>query len=319
MSEDQRLDQWHVLGVGAMGGLYAHRLAALGYAVTLLSRDASSSDSTSASIEAREITLVTPEKSLSRRFQQQPISAAAGIRRLLVTTKSFDVVTAITSVLGHLSDEAEVVIMANGMGYHDQVAKLIAPASVIAGTTTAGCHQPDPNTRVVAGVGETKLGWLSSPVACAPPTWFGTWAGAEWPCVWEDNINAAMINKLALNAVINPITALANVPNGELLRPKLRPTTFAAIEEVQALLRWSGQAELAADLPNTVIKVIKDTALNTSSMRSDVNAGRPTEVDAILGYLLQQLAPASGDQPRPPTPGLQESFRMLRRLAPDRG
>ena len=47
-------------------------------------------------------------------------------------------------------------------------------------------------------------------------------------------------------------------------------------------------AHAVKDLEATVFEVIRSTASNRSSMLQDVEAGRPTEIDFITGWLVEQ-------------------------------
>jgi 2-dehydropantoate 2-reductase len=99
--------------------------------------------------------------------------------------------------------------------------------------------------------------------------------------------------KLAVNAVINPCTALNDVANGALAEPPWQEQAEQATREVTQILKAAKQTLVADTLASTIDRVIADTAHNTSSMLADIRAKRPTEHEAILGYLLEQLGPAT--------------------------
>ncbi len=95
-----------------------------------------------------------------------------------------------------------------------------------------------------------------------------------------------MWRKLAVNCVINPLTALWNCPNGELRHHT--DEINAICEEVAAVIEREGYHTSADDLRYYVEQVIDSTAENISSMLQDVRAMRHTEIDYITGYLLKR-------------------------------
>jgi 2-dehydropantoate 2-reductase len=101
-----------------------------------------------------------------------------------------------------------------------------------------------------------------------------------WPSVWR---------KLVTNAAVNPTTALFGCTNAELLADvatsrvadglaaevaRVATATGVAMNEDEARGWWREMAAL--------------TGANRSSMLQDVQAGRPTEVDAICGAVQRE-------------------------------
>ena len=107
--------------------------------------------------------------------------------------------------------------------------------------------------------------------------------------------------------MINPLTALHGVTNGELLQPPLVAITENVIEEVQSVLVCADATEIASALPAQVRAVCDSTAANHSSMRVDLEGGTQTEIDAIVGWLLSSLTPHP-----PATPLLSELYNAVR-------
>jgi len=60
--------------------------------------------------------------------------------------------------------------------------------------------------------------------------------------------------------------------------------------ETQDVMARVGIAPLGQGLLQTVVRILQQTALNKSSMLQDCEAGRPTEVAAINGYIIEQGA-----------------------------
>ena len=289
-------ERWHVLGVGAIGGLFACRLQLGGANVTLLDRDDAQ--------PTRELILKGEQE---RRFEFPQQSLAVGqqpIEHLLVCTKAWAVEQAIEAVVPRLSATSVVVVLCNGMGLAEAVAPLIGAAQLVVGSTTSGCRRSGKGELIVSGEGRTQLGTLDASPA---PTCLSPWRQGVPDFEWETDIRSVLLAKVALNAVINPLTALHGVTNGELLEPPLQAITEDVIEEVQSVLCAADATEIASALPAQVRAVCDSTAANHSSMRVDLESGKRTEIDAIVGWLLSSLTPNA-----PATPVLSELYDAVR-------
>jgi 2-dehydropantoate 2-reductase len=274
------MSQWHVLGAGAIGSLFACRLQDAGMQVTLLSRHDPS--------PLRQLTLAT-EPPQTYEVSQQLVSADPGdtadISHLLVCTKAWAVPDALAAIAPRLNRDSTVVLLCNGMGLAELALPLINGASLILSSTTAGCRLTPDNTLIPAGAGRTDLGGYQGAVAA--PAWLAQWQVGVPDCYWQTNIHDTLLAKVALNAVINPLTAVHCVENGALMLEPLKHKTAQLVSEVQGLLRAGEAVQIAAELPDRVATVCRQTARNHSSMRVDMEMGRRTEIEAIVGWLLK--------------------------------
>ena len=100
----------HVLGPGALGGLFAFRLQALGFQVSLVARNPVS--------HQQELTLLTSDSEETIRFSIQGPDAQESISLLWVTTKSYATLEAVTRLRHRFTAETLIVTLGNGMGYH---------------------------------------------------------------------------------------------------------------------------------------------------------------------------------------------------------
>ena len=97
--------------------------------------------------------------------------------------------------------------------------------------------------------------------------------------------------KLIVNAAINPVSALWDVPNGTVMtRPELRQVAAAAAREAESVARAKGIALLFPDAAAEVADVSMRTRDNISSMLQDIRGGKRTEIDAINGAVLREGA-----------------------------
>jgi 2-dehydropantoate 2-reductase len=108
---------------------------------------------------------------------------------------------------------------------------------------------------------------------------------AGLPTAVTGDIDRFIWQKVAVNAAINGLTAVAGVPNGTLMtRTSLFEASAALVDEAATVASAHGY-DLAA-IQRILQDTIAATAANRSSMLQDVDAGRRTEVDAIYGSLI---------------------------------
>jgi ketopantoate reductase len=122
--------------------------------VTLLDRGDHGSDSMPADLTIN----LSGDVVGSHTFPSQKISEAQEIEHLLVCTKSWAIGPAIASVAHRLSQDSTVVIMCNGMGHAELIEHHLNGATLVLGSTTAGCRLTAAGTRQISGSGATYLG-----------------------------------------------------------------------------------------------------------------------------------------------------------------
>lgn len=201
---------------------------------------------------------------------------------LVVTLKAWQVSGAVKALAERLPATSPVLLIHNGMGTIEELKNLAQP--LLMGVTTHAARREGHLIIHVAG-GVTHIGPASScrqdynPLAkvlhCALPD-----------VAWHEDISAASWKKLAVNCVINPLTALYDCPNGEL---RQRPDEIREIcEEVAQVMVSEGLHTSAESLFFYVEQVMESTAQNISSMLQDIRQQRHTEIDYITGYLLRR-------------------------------
>lgn len=273
---------WHVLGAGAIGGLFASLLQEAGTPCTLLLREGDPD----LAVGTAAITLRRGEQLLSYQFDVSASADSDPISHLLVCTKAQDIVAAIAGVAHRLAPGSVVVLLANGLGYQQQVQTRWPQLDCCSGSTTEGAFREGRRTICHAGHGGTLVG---QPGRSTAPDWFTTWLALSSQCEWSADIDTVLWRKLAINCVINPLTALHRCRNGDLAeRPELAALVMEVCAEVRAIGIAAGQAPAVSDLPAQVMAIIQATANNRSSMLQDVLARRDTEIDYLTGYLLEQ-------------------------------
>ncbi|MDA7809808.1 2-dehydropantoate 2-reductase [bacterium] len=294
---------WHICGVGAIGSLWASALTHRGFRVTLLLKDAAQLAQYQAAggirvSEDEDLSFVKAEALVpSNRLDTK-------IKHLLVCCKSYATIEAILPWRQHLADDAQIVLLQNGMGSAQALQRALPKANIYCATSTDGAWRKGPFDVVRAGKGETLIGSFSDHLHEAEiPNAMQTLLQMshvsadgkdQLPTLniaWHTDIRTPMWHKLAINSVINALTAIYQCANGELINhPQGRPRLQQLCIETQDVMARLGIAPMGQGLLKTALRILQQTALNKSSMLQDCQAGRPTEVEAINHYIIEQGA-----------------------------
>ncbi|MBU2978060.1 2-dehydropantoate 2-reductase [Alteromonas sp. C1M14] len=234
---------------------------------------------------------------------------------LIVPVKYYQLASAIEQWRHLLCPDTPVVLLQNGMGGHEVLTSLLPDNPLYLATTSHGALKVSAQEVKHTGMGETKLGVIA-PVhgtsneqallnnrvtaqinACLPPV------------LWQQNIQAALWEKLAINLVINPLTAIDDVTNGALKHPHYQRQIHNICSETAMVMTACGFPTDTQSLVARVRKVIAQTANNYSSMHQDIHHGRQSEIEGISGFLVRQAKKTGIDVPI--NTGLYQKIRAL--------
>ena len=211
--------------------------------------------------------------------------------KVLVPLKAYDVVDAVRSLLPKLSDQAQIVLCHNGMGTLDAVRQLLGPRQGLwFASTTHGAYKPHALHLRHTGFGSTMLAPCNNAAKNCRWNLCKELSQALSPLTLVDDITPYLWRKLAINTVINPLTALHNCRNGELNKAEFQIQIKNLLAEFVLVANACGQNFTEDQLYQQLQQVQTTTAQNFSSMQQDVSSGRRTELGAITGYLLKEAA-----------------------------
>ncbi|WP_394135633.1 ketopantoate reductase family protein [Shewanella algae] len=278
--------QLGILGIGAIGQLLAQQLAAAGLEPWLLPR--ANTPSLAEQGEKQVYTLELGDQSLQTSFLclAQDSSKLKQLDLLLVTVKAYQVEAALEPLLPKLHPDCRILLLHNGLGPHQSLAAKLNGRPLSLGTTSQGALKLSSNHIRQTGSGLTQIGDLIG--APMPEAMKTALLNAIPGSQWSDTILEALWQKLAVNAVINPLTAIHRVNNGALAAPEFEGTICAILDELLQVAKQEGIALTFDTLHARVKEVIRLTAANYSSMYQDLKHGRKTEIDYINGYLQQR-------------------------------
>ncbi len=204
---------------------------------------------------------------------------------VLVATKAYDTAAAMRR-LRRFSRTAVFLTLQNGLDNPEIIAR--TAARVIAGTTAHGVTLVGAGEVRHAGVGDTVI---------------GPWKGVRHEDVVllrdvfeeagirtriSEDVRRELWSKLIVNASINPLAALAGVPNGRLVQDKgLQALLESVCRETTEVARAGGIPLDPDELVRRTRLVARRTAANRASMLQDLDHHRRTEIDAITGAVLR--------------------------------
>lgn len=181
------------------------------------------------------------------------------------------------------------ITIQNGLGNYEALRDVVGTERSAVGVIYVGARLDDSGALHATGAGRAELGRA---VGAAPREALERLASLlreggmtvdvvddPWPAVWR---------KVVTNAAVNPTTALLRQLNAELLGDPLSSRLADRLaREVARVASASGVAIAEDDAVRWWRDMARLTGANRSSMLQDVEAGRPTEVDAICGAVFR--------------------------------
>lgn len=307
-----------------MGSLIAHELA-LGRNLvpTLLMKSKKSLDvytnngsaiTVSRPLQADSITSTVPVK--AHFAMEGKIPGDEPIKNLIVATKTYSTADALLKYIPHIDRDTNIVFLQNGMGVVPQVRRLFWPnpadaPKVFHAISTHGAFKTSPNVVHHVGLGNLLISRIpNDDESMVRETLSNSYLETpeiiqalieakhlEALCVPYPQFILKQMEKLVVNACINPLTTALDCLNGDLLYAKnIVPTMNKVISEcVECFKKEFDVFNVAPEagvvlsrdrLLLTVLSVCRSTAKNSSSMREDMHRLNTTEIDSINGYIV---------------------------------
>ena len=270
-----------IVGQGAIGGLIGFKCHQLGFDYQHLVKTQQQQ-----SFKVTDISGV----SYCLTANTSPITEPNQFDLLILPVKAYQVLPVLAQLHAFIKPKHIIVLLHNGMGTIDQVRNAFPNNPLIAATTSYGAFKPDTNTLIETGLGQTHLGWLGNIDSAVKQIIEPILSQLLPPSHWHQNISLALWKKLAINAVINPLTAIHNVKNGELADNKYQVSIVGICDEVAKVMSAIGYVIDGSELVENVQQVITATANNYSSMHQDIKFKRHTEMAFINGYVTSKAA-----------------------------
>lgn len=264
--------EYVVIGAGSVGMLMSCMLRDAGASVKLITHRKEQAD-------------LINEQGIKRGSAYYVVEASEkleGINRhaIVLLAVKYDALEEILPIINKECPSNPIVFLQNGM-LHLEYLKSMPQANIAAGSVEHGVIRISDNEIEHTGKGILNLALLKGekrhfmPLLDLRRVWTS----------WHEDFDRMLFRKVLLNSVINPLTALMEIKNGELLT---NPYAYELMKDLYMEL-YRAFPEIDVMLPfEEVTSLCASTAGNTSSMLADKQAGRKMEIDTIIHYALMR-------------------------------
>ncbi|MCC2629114.1 MAG: ketopantoate reductase family protein [Thermomicrobiales bacterium] len=273
-----------IVGPGALGSVIGATLARRGHDVTLLGRRSPHLQT----LRQQGLRLEAPDGTNNRvtiAATDDP-AVVSQAETVIVLVKAGDTVPAMAAIQPYIRADQVILTLQNGIGNAEKIRSALgAGPRVLVGVTSQAATRLGPGAVRHAGEGSTLIGVLDKRDSHAAAELGKLFTESGLPSAFVPDIERWIWRKLAINAAINGLTALGGFENGRIASDtSLLDAAEVIAEEVARVARGRG-IELGG-MRRAILDTAVATASNRSSMLQDLEARRPTEVDAIHGAVL---------------------------------
>lgn len=275
-----------VLGAGGTGGYFGGMLVKSGADVTFLVRPKRAE-----ALARTGLVIRTPDGVDSlpvRTVTADRLDARYDV--VLLSCKAYDLASAIADIAPAVGPGTTVVPLLNGLAHYPVLDHAFGAERVLGGL----CHivaSVGPEGEIVRQTALHRLtigergGGLSPRVEALA----ALCAQAPFHTVASDNLNQAAWEKYSFLAAMAGSTCLMRASIGTIIRTEGGAEFMRALyNETRAIAHAAGHAPGEAAQAEALALLTDANSASTASMLRDIEAGRPTEGDHILGDLLRR-------------------------------
>jgi 2-dehydropantoate 2-reductase len=263
-----------ILGAGAIGSVFGAVLSK-NYDVTLIG--------SKAHVEEVNLIGLTVSGDIDGTFH---LKADTEIRKIpektliLLTTKAYDSAKAVEGIKNLLRNDTVILILQNGIGNEEVVKKAAGrEIKVLRGVLKMAAEFLEPGV-IRFWSGRTIIGRDDVAEEIAEML-----NKCGFDARLSEDIDKDVWKKLVVNCVVNPLTAILRVPDGEIITNSLKRLRGEIVSECLTVARTQGVI-LASDLADRIDRSVAGYS-NFSSMYQDVAKGKRTEIEFLNGKIVE--------------------------------
>ncbi|BEP37794.1 2-dehydropantoate 2-reductase [Variovorax sp. V59] len=288
------------MGAGAVGCYYGAMLARAGHEVVLIGRP-----SHVEAVRANGLRLETKafDEQVPLGASTEP-SAVQGAQLVLFCVKSTDTESAAAQIKPHLSPDALVLTLQNGVDNDERVRSVLPSSEVAAAVVYVATEMAGPGHVKHHGRGELVIAPSRRSEQVAQQL-----AAAGVPTQISGNVRGSLWAKLVLNCAYNALSAVSQLPYGELVKGVgVADVIRDVVAECLAVAKAEGVV-IPGDTDAAVRGIAQSMPSQYSSTAQDLARGKPSEIDHLNGFVVRR-----GEALGVPTPANRVLFVMVKLL-----
>lgn len=284
-----------VIGCGAMGSVYAGRLAAAGNEVLAVDRWAEHV----ARIAADGLRVTGPDLDRTVALRAVVTAPAEPADLIVLAVKAADVRAAAVEAQQMVGPDTVILTIQNGIGAADEAAEVLGPERLAVGIASGfGASLRGPGHAHHNAMRAMRFGTYGPLAGAVLEDVASTWRAAGFDAAAVADIAAMQWEKLICNVAYSAPCALTGLTVGQVLDdPDMGPVSRAAATEAWRVARAAG---IAIEVPDPVAHVRDFGARMPDAKPSallDHEAGRVSEIDVINGAVPRQAARVGAEAP----------------------
>jgi 2-dehydropantoate 2-reductase len=272
-----------IVGAGAMGCLFAARLAEQGAQVRLIDVDAAR-----LAVLAREGIALSDDRGTRRVAVATALApeVSGPVDLVMLFTKSMHSRAAADSVAQLATGGVLALTLQNGLGNAEALAEVFGAERVAMGVTDFPADLTGPASVTSHGAGHVWLGGYRPGEHAGAAAVAALFNRCGLPTQAVDDVRPAIWEKVAFNAALNSVATVSGLTVGGMDVPAGRRVVLTIAQEVIATAQALG---IAADRQSVEAKIafaLANHRDHKASMLQDRLAGRMPEIDAISGAVV---------------------------------
>jgi len=278
-----------VVGVGAIGSVYAALFAEAGHDVWAIDRWDEHVDAMNR--DGLTLTGFTGDRTVAINASTEATDAGA-CDMYVIATKAAGAGAAASAIEPLLRPDTDVVTIQNGLGAADRITEHLPSSAVVVGVAQGfGAQMVRPGHSHQHNMQMLRLGELQGGTTDRLRALAAVWADAGFPVQTFDDIDQLIWEKFICNVAVGGPSLVSGLAIGALLASdEWRPVALGCATEAFAVARALG-VNLSFDDPEAYVDAfVAKLPQAKPSMLQDHENGRRSELDAINGQVPVQAA-----------------------------